>query len=92
MRASASARALRGGIRSSSSSASMRRSSSLLPGSPGTIARRHRQIGAGPGLGVEAQVRLALGLVGTVAVEAEVGEDRPNVAIELDVFGQRFRR
>ena len=33
-----------------------------------------------PGLVVESQVGLALGLVGAVAVEAGVGEDRPDIA------------
>jgi len=36
------------------------------------------------GLGVEAEVGLALGPVGAVAGEAGVGEDGPNVPVELD--------
>ena len=59
-----------GGIRSPSSCAVMRRNSSLFAGSPGVSDFRR------PLLGVEAQVGLALGLVGAVALEAGVGEDR----------------
>ena len=37
--------------------------------------------------GVEAQLALVLALVGAVAGEAGVGEDRPDVPVELDAFG-----
>ncbi len=41
-------------------------------------------LGQGAGLCVEPQVRFALVFVGTVAGEAILGQDWPNVAIEFD--------
>src|SRR5207249_11562319 len=37
---------------------------------------------------VEPEVRLSLGLVRPVAIEAVVGEDRPDIAVELDGLRQ----
>ncbi len=42
------------------------------------------QVSESPGLGVQAQVRLAASLVGPVTGEASVGQDGPDVAVELN--------
>ena len=41
---------------------------------------------------IQAQTRLAAGLVWSVTLEAAVGEDRADIAIELERFGRRRRR
>ena len=82
-----------GGITSSSSAGRwMRRTSSLLAGSPGlTIAHARRPASLNSAVArVEPQLRLALAGVGTVAAEAAVGQQRPDLAIEVDARGRRL--
>ncbi len=76
-----------GGIRSSGSFDTMRRISSLSPG----FARNDRGVAVALALGVvlmvEAQISLAAGAVGAVAVVALIRQDRQHVAIEADGLG-----
>ena len=66
------------------SSLRMRATSSLSSGLPGTIASLARAVVAV----VEAELGLAVLLVGTVAEEAVLGEDRPDVAVELHLLAR----
>ena len=48
------------------------------------------QFSGGVGGQIETQARLSLGIIGAVAGEAPVGEDRPHVAIERDPLAARI--
>ncbi len=81
-----------GGIRSPSSSAVIRATSSLSSRFPGTMARPSDfELGEGPFLRVEPQPGLAVPGVGPVAVEALVRKDGPDLVVEVDILrGRRF--
>src|SRR5205823_3706913 len=48
------------------------------------------EVRKGAGFGIEAQVGLALSLIGTMALEADIGKDWPDVAVEFDRWRQRL--
>ena len=69
------------------SSVAMRRTSSLLDGSPGTIAKCPPRSALAPASVSSRSLLLRLRLVGAVAGIAAVGEDRADVAVELHRSG-----